>query len=60
LRDALRELIESPQRRLTLAQAARARALQHTPQRLAADYLKAYAMLRPALGSPATRTLQCA
>jgi glycogen synthase len=60
LRNALRALIEDPQRRQALALAARTRALQHTPQRLAADYLKAYAMLRPALGSPATRTLQCA
>jgi glycogen synthase len=60
LRDALRALIEDPQKRLQLAQAARARALQRTPQRMADDYSNAYAMLQPALASRASRDLQCA
>jgi glycogen synthase len=60
LRNALRGLIEDPQKRLQLAQAARARTLQRTPQRMADDYLKAYAMLQPALAYGPTRDLQCA
>jgi glycogen synthase len=42
LEDALRRLIESPDRRSSLAAGARARALQLTPQRMVESYLAAY------------------
>jgi glycogen synthase len=60
LRDALRDLIADPPRRSRLAAAARARALQYTPQRMAAGYLEAYSMLQPALASRAAEASQCA
>jgi glycogen synthase len=60
LRDALRGLVADPQRRLRLAAAARARALQFTPQRMAGDYLKAYAMLQPGVAARARGALACA
>jgi glycogen synthase len=60
LRDALRALIDDPARRARLAEAARERALQCTPRRMAGEYLEAYATLQPALASRAAGALQCA
>jgi glycosyltransferase involved in cell wall biosynthesis len=42
LEDALKRLIESPDRRASLAAGARARALQLTPEKMVESYLEAY------------------
>jgi glycogen(starch) synthase len=60
LRDTLCALIEEPARRRALAEAARARALHFTAERMADAYLAAYALLRPAFESRARKELQCA
>jgi glycosyltransferase involved in cell wall biosynthesis len=60
LRRALSRLIERPAERTRLGQAARARALHFTPERMADGYLAAYASLHPAFVSADTRELLCA
>jgi glycogen(starch) synthase len=60
LEAALRHLINDPQDRMRWGEAALARALQFTPERMAAAYVAAYAMLHPAFGSQPPKELQCA
>jgi glycogen(starch) synthase len=60
LEAALRGLINDPLDRMRRGEAALARALQFTPERMAAAYVAAYAMLHPAFGSRPAKELQCA
>jgi glycogen synthase len=60
LEAALRRLIEDPLERMQRGEAALARALQFTPERMADSYVAAYAMLNPAFASQPVKELQCA
>ena len=57
---ALRDLIAEPQRRERLAVAARQRALQFTPDRMAAAYLAVYTELQPSFAATPREEMQCA
>jgi glycosyltransferase involved in cell wall biosynthesis len=59
LEAALRRLINDPLDRMRRGEAALARALHFTPERMAEAYVAAYAMLDPAFGQP-VKELQCA
>lgn len=60
LHATLQRLIAQPAERERLAAAARQRAQQFTPARMADGYLQAYAMLRPAFAAFARKELLCA
>jgi glycogen synthase len=60
LETALRRLIDHPAERHRLGDAARVRALEFTPARMADAYLAAYAALQPTAATDARRELQCA
>ena len=60
LEAALRHLMNDPLERLRRGEAARARALHFTAQRMADAYRAAYAMLDPAFASHSVKELQCA
>ena len=59
LQRTLCRLIEDSAERLRLGAAARARALQFTPARMADDYLAAYALLQPAFASRSNQEVPC-
>ena len=60
LEAALRRLINDPLDRLRRGEAALARALQLTPERMADSYVAAYTMLNPSFASQPVKELQCA
>jgi glycosyltransferase involved in cell wall biosynthesis len=60
LHATLQRLIAQPAERERLAAAARQRAQQFTPERMADGYLQAYAMLQPAFAACARGELLCA
>jgi glycogen synthase len=60
LRQTLQHLIERPDARTRLGGAARARALQYTPARMAAAVLQTYAALVPGFQPTPQEELQCA
>jgi glycogen synthase len=60
LEAALRRLINDPLDRLRRGEAALARALQFTPERMADSYVAAYTMLNPSFASQPVKELQCA
>lgn len=60
LHATLQRLVAQPAERERLAAAARQRAQQFTPERMADGYLQAYAMLQPAFAACARKELLCA
>jgi glycogen synthase len=60
LEAALRGLIHDPLDRMRRGEAALARALQFTPERMADAYVAAYTMLNPVFASQPVKELQCA
>ena len=60
LQRTLARLIDHPAERQALGAAARQRAANFTPERMADAYLQAYAMVQPSFASLARKELQCA